>query len=164
MDDLQTLKQRVDALEQKPLATHMHTGTDMNRVFWRDLSEKKVFISHTVVGADAATAANYGVFWVAPSKGYVNGFKEVHQTAGTDGGAVTVTLEKLTGTQAPDAGTALLSSTLSLKAIANTVQTGTLTTTVSSLNFNAGDRLCLKDAGVLTTVANVTVLVEVIII
>ena len=94
----------------------------------------------------------------------MNGFKEVHETAGTDGSAVTVTLEKLTGTQAPDAGTVLLSSALSLKAIANTVQTGTLVSTVSSRNFNAGDRLCLKDAGVLTTVANVTVIVEVIII
>lgn len=164
MDELQVLKQRVAALEQKPLITHMHTGTDMNRVFWRDLAEKKVFIHHTIVGADAATGANYSFFWIAPYKGYVKSFREVHQTAGTDGGTVTVTLEKLTGTQAPDAGTVLLSSALSLKATANTVQTGTLVTAVSSLNFDTGDRLCLKDSGTLTSVANVSVLVEVIII
>lgn len=164
----QYLLNRIDLLEKAfsdfkknpTLPDHQHTGFDSSRVLWSDIASKKVHVYHTIQGTDAATATNYGVFFIVPFTCTLSSFKEVHQTAGSDGGAVTLTLEKLTGTTAPDSGSVMLASTLSLKATANTVQIGTLTTTLANRNLAIGDRLCLKDAGVLTSVANVTVLCE----
>ena len=143
------------------ISDHKHNGFDSSRIMWKDLVQRKIFVSHTVVGADAATAANYGVFWIARFKGYVSGFSVVHQVASTSG---TLQLEKLTGTTAPDSGVNMLSSALSLSSTANTVQSGVLTTTLADINFNIGDRLCLKDAGTLTNGSNVTVVVEITLI
>lgn len=149
---------------QPVMPDHRHNGFDVSRVFWSDLVSRKLYLEHTIQGTNAATAAFYGVFWIAPFACYVSEFREVHQTAGSDGSAVTVTLEKLTGTQAPDSGTAMLTTALSLKATANTVATGVLTPTTANLNLVRGDRLGLKDAGTLTAVANVTTVTEITII
>ena len=143
---------------------HQHNGYDASKINWVDIYQKKFYVNHTIYGTAAATAANYGTFYIVPFSCVLIGFKEVHQTAGNDVGAVSVTLEKLTGTTAPDSGAVMLSSVLSLKATANTVQTGTITTTLANRTLSAGDRLCLKDAGTLTNVANVSVLVELIMI
>lgn len=95
--------------------------------------------------------------------------REVHSTAGTDAGAVTLTIEKLTGTQAPAAGQNVFkTSTFNLKAAANTVQR----LTVSSLTglsaaqragqlLSPGDRLGFTVAGVLTTLAGLSCIVVV---
>ena len=163
--EIEELKQRISVLEQSPnFRAHQHTGTDSIKVIYSDLDKKKLWVHHTIQGTAAATLTNYGVFWIAPVACFVTKFQEVHQTAGSDGSAVTLTLEKLTGTTAPDSGTVLLTTALSLKATANTVQTGTLVTTIASYSMNAGDRLCLKDAGTLTAVDNVTVLTEITIV
>ena len=63
------------------------------------LRNQKIFVSHTIIGTDAATAGNYGVFWIAPVNCSVISVREVHQTAGSDGSAVTLNIEKLTGRQ-----------------------------------------------------------------
>jgi len=164
---LQEIERRLKKQEQRPiLAFHTHTGIDMNKVKFDDLDRRREVVYHTLFGATAATAANFGVFFIAYAPCIVTAFKEVHETAGTDGGAVTLQLEKLTGTQALDAGTTVLATALDLKATANTVQTGvfatsTSTVPLSSLNLAVGDRLALKDAGALTSLAGVTVLLEV---
>lgn len=137
---------------------HTHSGLDSDRILLSAIEQRKVPIHWTIYGTDAATATNYGVIWIADQTCVVSGFQEVHQTAGTNGGAVTLQLEKLTGTEAPDAGTVLLKTALSLKATANTVQEATMVQTLVN-TLKAGDRLCLKDAGTLTSVANVTVVV-----
>ncbi len=111
-------------------------------------------------GTLPATAANYGVFFIAPFACEVVSVREAHTTAGTDAGAVTLDIEKLTGTQAPDAGVSVLSATIDLKGAANTVQAPALTATTANKRLAAGDRLCLKDAGTLTAVAGVAVTVE----
>ena len=139
---------------------HQHTGLDASKVVFSSIDKRRVWINHTIAGTAAATAANYGVFWIAPFACNLISFKEVHQTAGGDAGAVTVTLEKLTGTQALDAGVVMLSAALSLKAIADTVQTGVLTNTFTDRNLAIGNRLALKDSGTLTSVANVSVILE----
>jgi hypothetical protein len=143
---------------------HFHNGLDTNRINHKDIFQRKVQIPWTIIDSDAATSAKYGVFYIVPEACYLVDFQEVHQTAGTNGGAVTLTLEKLTGTQAPDAGTVMLTTALSLKGTANTLQSGTPAIAITTRNLAAGDRLCLKDAGILTDVANVTVLVGLIII
>ena len=166
-------EQRITALESKnaeimaKLATlgfHHHSGTDSDKVFYRDLEQSKLWIRHTLTGTTAATAANYGPFFIVPVACVLTGFKEVHETIGSDGSAVTVTLEKLTGATAPDSGIAMLTAALSLKATANTVQTGTIVPSLVTRNLKAVDRLGLKDAGTLTSVAGVTVLVELTIV
>lgn len=143
-----------------PLLDHYHNGFDSSQISWTDLKARKLYVQQTIYGADAATAANYSTFWIAPFNVQVTNFWEVHATAGTDGSAVTLQLEKLTGTQAPGAGATILSAALSLKATANTLQTATLTTTLANRSLAKGNRLALLKSGTLTSVANVTVLVE----
>lgn len=156
------LIKRVGNLEKSPtIADHFHNGFDVSRIQNSDIAGRKFWITYTLYGATAATAANYGTFFInriAPC--YVSAFYENHQVAGSDAGAVTVMLEKMTGTEAPDAGDAILAAALSLKATANTIQTGILTNTLLYRNLALGDRLGLKDAGTLTNVSNVTVFVE----
>lgn len=155
-------KREFEKFKKLPLKDHFHTGIDVSRINYTDIFQKKVYIHHTVVGTAAATATNYGTFFIAPFACYLNKFYEIHQTAGNDAGAVTLTLEKLTGTTAPDSGTVMLDSALSLKATANTLQTGTLTTAIANRNLAIGNRLCLKDSGTPTTVSNVSIIVELI--
>lgn len=117
-------------------------------------------VTETLQGAAAATAANYGVFFIVPFACEIVSAREAHTAAGTDAAAVTLDIEKLTGTQAPDAGVSVLGATIDLKGAANTVQAPALTATTANKQLAAGDRLCLKDAGVLTAVAGVAVTVE----
>lgn len=87
-----------------------------------------------------------------------------HATAGNDAGAVNVQLAKQTGTQAIGSGTNLLTNNtnagFNCKGTANTVQNGTLTATTASLQLAAGDRLALDFTGTVTTLAGVTVTVQ----
>lgn len=142
---------------------HIHNGTDSPKVLFSDLTNRQQAVWWTLPGTSAATAANYGVIFTAPYPCTVIGATEVHQTLGTDGGAVTLQIEKLIGTQAPDAGVALLQNAFNLKGTINTVQTGVIVNTivgnVQYRTMSIGDRLCLKDTGVLTAVANVTVVI-----
>lgn len=105
-------------------------------------------------------------FFIA-DRGYrVKSIEAIHSAAGTDVGAVNVQVTKDTGTNAPGAGTDLLTNNANagfdLKGTANTKQAGALTGTAASLELAAGDRLSLDFAGVLTTVAGlvVTVMLE----
>ena len=136
---------------------HHHTGQDAPNVNFPDLRQKYMILPYTIFGTNAATATNYSVFFTAPSAMTILGITEVHTTAGSDGSAVTLTVEKLTGTTAPGSGTDLLSANFNLKGTANTVQTGTLSSTVGVVQLAAGNRLALKKSGTLTAVANVTI-------
>ena len=146
--------------ENPNLVDHFHDGFDTSYVNYSNIAGKKIYLPHTIIGADAATAANYGVFWTVPVACTITGVSEVHQVLGTDGSAVTVGLEKLTGTQAPAAGVAVLATEFDLKAAINTVQYGVLSETLSSRSLIKGDRLALEDTGTLTSVSNITVIVE----
>ena len=86
--------------------------------------------------------------------------REVHSALGTDGGAVTLSATKDTGTSAPGAGTGLLTATFDLKAAINTVQAGSLSATEADLILAAGDRLSVVYGGTLTAVAGVVVTFE----
>lgn len=120
-----------------------------------------VIITEGFQGAIAATAANYGLFYIAPCACQVVSVREVHTAAGTDAGAVSLDIEKLTGTQALDEGVSVLAAVINLKGAINTVQSPAVSETLASLKLAVGDRLALKDAGVLTAVAGVQVTVEV---
>jgi hypothetical protein len=102
-------------------------------------------------------------FFIADRAYNVVAVYEVHKTAGNDAGAVNVQVVKDTGTNAPGAGTDLLTNNTNagfdLKGTASTVQTGTLVATAASLKLAAGDRLSVDFAGTLTTLAGVVVTV-----
>lgn len=82
---------------------------------------------------------------------------EVHATAGTDAGAVTLDVKKCTGTTAPASGTTVLGSTFDLKSTIDTVvnkkrsNAGVVSTPVAQLA--AGDRLAIDITGVTTACA-----------
>lgn len=153
-----------DLRSNPPLADHFHNGFDSSPIPWENITGRKLYIAQTIQGTNAATAANYSTFFIAPFAVQVTDVREVHAVLGTDGGAVTLQLEKLTGTTAPGSGVAVLNTALSLKATINTIQVGTLTTTLDNRSLVQNDRLALLKAGTLTSVANVTVVVELTII
>lgn len=103
-------------------------------------------------------------FFIAHTACKVTGIRQVHSVAGSDGGAVNLQVTKDTGTNAPGAGTDLLTNNsdagFNLKATANTVQTGTLTGTAASLILAAGNRLSIDVAGTPTAVAGCVVEVD----
>jgi len=126
-----------------------------------DIKKKDLHsVSITIDGTAAATAANYGKFFIAPRRLVIVGAREVHTTAGNDAGAVTLSIERLQGTETSGNGDDLLSTNFNLKGTAETVQTGVLTTTVANLILEAGNRLNLLDTGTLTTLAGVCVTVD----
>ena len=115
-------------------------------------------------GTDAQTAANYTHFFVADQSYNVVGITEVHGTAGTDTGTVTLQVEKLSGTTAPGSGVNMLSTALNLKGTANTPQYGILksagsTTTGPATSIAKGDRIAWKTSGTLTALKDVLVTV-----
>ena len=105
-------------------------------------------------------------FFIADRALTVVSINEVHSVAGNDAGAVNLQVTKDTGTQAPGAGTDLLTNNtnagFNLKGTANTVQNGTLTATAGALDLAAGDRLSVDFAGTLTTLAGVVVTVALV--
>ena len=92
----------------------------------------------------------------------VVGVSEVHTTAGSDGGSVSVDVKKCTGTTVPASGTSVLSAAFNAKGTAQTVQAGALSATDSSLVLDPGDRLGVDFAGTLTALAGVSVTVDLI--
>jgi hypothetical protein len=114
-----------------------------------------LFVSYRLKASPGTEA-----FFIADGAYKVTAVREVHSTAGSDAGAVSVTVTKDTGTQAPGAGTALLTAALDAKATANTVQSGTLIATAATLTLAAGDRLSVLFAGTLTALAGVVVTVS----
>jgi len=153
-----TLKSGADAGQT---TFHVHNGSDSPRIPQASIMQFVEPVRWTIPGIQAATATNYGVIFIADRPCTVVGFQEVHQTKGTDVGAVTLQLEKLTGTTVLGSGINLLQTALSLKATINTIQEGVMAITntggVRDVSLAVGDRLALSDSGTLTALANVTI-------
>lgn len=171
-DDMSDIDQKIEnaidadntqnqfAVSQVPF--HTHNGADSQQIAFGSLTGRFEFINETLVGATAATAANYGVFWIAPYKCMFIGVTEAHQTAGSDGSAVTVQLEHLTGTVASGSGTSLLLAGFNMKAAVNTVQTATLANIPKTyFNFAKGDRLGLVLTGTPTSIAGAVFIAQI---
>lgn len=95
----------------------------MPTVEFQDIDNKDgFFITATLNDTAAATAANYGVLFTVLKRGYeVMNVGEIHGTLGTDAGAVTLQLEKLTGTTAKGSGSNILVTAFDLKGTINTL-------------------------------------------
>lgn len=117
------------------------------------------FVSFNVPAG--ATAADYdGSAWIAPYPIEIVSVKERHQTAGSDGGAVTLMLKKVPSGTAKASGTDTLSAGISLKGTADTNASGSLHATAANYRLAAGDALALVTTGTLTAVDGVSVTVE----
>lgn len=134
---------------------HTHNDIDSPKISFFDLKSRLLVLPVILAGTAPATAGNYGIFYTAPFSCRFLSVNEVHTTAGSDAGAVTVQIEKLISTTAPGSGTVLLSSGINMKGTANTVQYGTLAS-IQKTNFSLkkSDRLALKLTGTPTAVAN----------
>lgn len=148
---------------------HSHNGSDSLQLAYDLLTNKYFAVTWSLPGTSPATAGNYGVFFTAHTPCIVQGATEVHQTKGTDGSAVSVQIERLTGITAAGSGTALLNTAFNLKGADNTVQTGSI---VSSTNPNVqqattflalNDRLALKLIGTPTAIVGLTVVIKLLI-
>ena len=108
-------------------------------------------------GVQPQTASNYGIFYIANRPIEIRKIKEVHSVAGNDGSAVTLQVEKLTGTTALDSGSTLLTTAFNLKGTDNTVVSYEGRGLTSNRILKEGDRLALKDSGTLTNLQGVCV-------
>jgi predicted membrane-bound mannosyltransferase len=102
-------------------------------------------------------------FFVANRAYQVVAVSFVSAVAEATAGSLSLQVVKDTSTNAPGAGTNLLTNNtnagFNCKSTANTVQTGTLSTTASDLQLAAGDRLALDFSAGATELVGVTVTV-----
>lgn len=137
-----------------PAPFHRHNGSDSPFIEFKNLRNRSYMLPFTLFGTQAATAGNYSVFFTAPFPITLSSATEAHVTAGSSGSAVTVDIEKLTGTTAPGSGILLTLTPISLKTTANTVQGASLIQNVNILQLLTGDRLALRLTGTPTAVAD----------
>lgn len=113
--------------------------------------------------AQAATDMVDRTFFVATQAYQVTKVRFVHAVAESTAATLYAQVVKDTSTNAPGAGTDLLTNNTNngfdCKATANTVQTGTLTATAASLQLAAGDRLSIDFSAAATELVGVTVTV-----
>jgi len=100
------------------------------------------------------------IIGIVPVKCELVTVKEVHGTAGDDSSAVTLSIERLQGTETSTNGDAVVNATINLKGTADTVQTGTIVTTSSINEFAAGDRVGINVSGTTTSLATMIVACE----
>lgn len=113
--------------------------------------------------AQAAAAMVDQSFFVANQAYQVTKVRFVSAVAEATAGSLYAQLVKDTSTDAPGAGTNLLTNNTNngfdCKATANTVQAGTLTATTASLQLAAGDRLSVDFSASATELVGVTITV-----
>ena len=97
------------------------------------------------------------VFFIATRPLYIVEASEIHSTA--NGATLTLGVYKDTSTNAPGAGTDIMSTDFNLNATANTIQNTGLTATVATKTMAAGDRLSVKYSTTLTSLAGPVVTV-----
>lgn len=131
----------------------------------RFYAEELVLPMRQTIKFNLATAASLVTqhFFVVPSACRLIGMTEIHATAESTAATMTAYIEKLTGTTAPGSGTTEMSGTFDMKATANTLQTGTITTAGTGdsdapiRQFAAGDRVGIVFSTVGTELAGVVV-------
>jgi hypothetical protein len=122
---------------------------------------QRVTASWELLSTQPATAGNHGnVFFIADRAYEVVSVKERHATAGADGGAVTGMLKKVPSGTAAGSGTDCLASGISYKGTADTNAAGTLHATAANYTLAAGDGLAMVLTGTPTSLAGVSVTVE----
>jgi len=141
----------------EPIQAQNRAFTDLTIIKPRGFFGVTLPIMHTITGANAQTAANFTApFFIANRPYLILEVIERHETAGSDGGVVTLMLKRVPSGTAPASGTDILSAGISLKATANTNQVGTIGQVKT---LQSGDSLSLVTTGTLTALVGVTVYV-----
>lgn len=152
---------------------HIHNGMDSPKLdFNGSITNRQLFLTSHIPGTSAATAGNYGHFFINDfnvssasliSSKTTNGLtvisiSEVHGRAGNDAGTVTMRLALLNPGDASISGGSAI-TTFDLKSTADTPVYSTLITGRTAAVVYPGQRLALQTSGTLTNVADVLVTV-----
>lgn len=144
---------------------HTHDGKDSEPILESSLRERIEYIHVAVEDTRAIDVDDYGHFWIAPYACVVLEAVEMHKVAGSDGGAVTLQVEKVGNGVAVGSGVDLLTTPFNLKGTANTLQSSSIVSTSTSgvrdATMKIGDRLALLPTGTLTSLRTVIVRVTV---
>ena len=156
-EKIEELATEIEILKQHGFQLKFPLDTSSQKIV-KDLLFFPVVVN--IPSTDAATAGNYGVFFVNPTDRtfVVDAISEVHAVAGS-GAESSLQIERLQGIEAVDSGDDLLVTQFGLNATANTVQDGLLTANGDLLVLQGGDRLALSDSGDLTAIEDVVVTV-----
>lgn len=164
--------------------TSVTTGTTYDKLFLVEVGPTATGATYVIPDADSLTVGGVIVpqhlevsfhagaaalmvdqsFFIANRAYEVVAAKEIHAVAESTAGSLKIQVTKDTGTDAPGAGTDLLTNNTNTgfdgKATANTVQSGTLTATGASLQLAAGDRLSVDFSAGATELVGVTITVS----
>lgn len=130
------------------------TATELNGQFIGPPMLKTVTYNETLNASIGTTP-----FFIADQAYTVTGIFYVAKTAGT-GSLPVASVTHDTGTQAPGAGTSVMTGTFDCTTTANTVLNATLTATTTALTLAVGDRLSVLFGGTLTSLAGVVITVQ----
>lgn len=114
-----------------------------------------IYITASIYGATAATAANYGVILIPRFPIEVLRITEVHETAGSDAGAVTLDVLNVDSGTAIASGNSMLVATFNLKSTANTPVYKQSVDLNGYRVLDETQRIALKTSGTLTDLAGV---------
>lgn len=138
-------------------ATTPRAGTFTTGTFTTIISSAPVTAPDAVCATITPAAAVDAAFYIAPRAMLVTSARQIHSVAA--GGTSVLQITKDTGTNAPGAGTDLLSAGFNLNATANTVQVGALIATAATKTLAAGDRLSIDFADAIQSSAGIVVTV-----
>ena len=132
----------------------MTTRPNQQINYYHDLIEgQPEFITYELL---AAGVSNH--IFIATQPVRVVAISYIGRVIGSDGSAVSASVVRCQGVEAPASGDALQQAVFNLKATVETVQNATLTATAALLDLDAGDRLACLLAGTQTAVVgNITV-------
>jgi len=150
-DNAFTLTYAAGAVEIGRIAKHI-SGTNCV-VEFRAFNLRQAVEAHFF--GQTTEAATDRVFFLATRPYYIQAIDQIHSVAA--GGTSTLQVVKDTSTNAPGAGTDLLTTAFDLNATANTVQNGAIATTAGLRKLNAGDRLALDFANAIQSSAGISV-------
>lgn len=137
----------------------------METTQFQNLENKDSYLQAiTIPGTAAATSTNYGYVFTARTVGLeIIGVSERHETAGTNGGAVTLDVLKVPSGIAIGSGVSVLTAPFNLKSTADTtvykqgIDLVLGSVTPDGRKLDPFDSIALKTSGTLTAVAGVCV-------
>lgn len=161
-NEVEQLQEQINNLAER---TFNNTVLDAKDGFFITASYNQVLSDYTIeIDFDAKSSTitkSFGAsdlpFFIAKNPVEVFWVAEAHLVAGSDAGAVTMDIVKLTDGQAVAAGTSILASTFDMKSTANTVVSKEGKELSSSRVLKTGERLALDFTGTLTDLAGVQV-------
>ena len=115
------------------------------------------YITHSLFGTTAQTAANYGIIFIARHPIEIMRITETHSVAGSSTGTVTLDVKKAGSGVAIGSGATLLTSPFNLKSTANTPVYKEGQDLSANRKLKEGDRIGLVASGTLTSLTDVQI-------